>query len=324
MKFCQVSLIVALAVAGAGCKKKDVAGEKEPAAAGATTDVTSDRSLQVMNYYVELFNELIGEVPDVARNYWDQAGDAPLTVETMTKWGNVICAGTGWMKMKRDSSKKQLEVAKKASSGEFVKLPPLADAMHATGVAYAEQRDELCKYVKGGEWKTDAGAKAKTFHTALGAARDAWNAAAGGLGAELDRIEDAQSNAELAKHDDKSYGYWFRVTTMRANEFLRLARRDAVKAEAALPKLQAALAAFDAFGKSKGTAVHETFAGYGKQVERFATAATKLAKGLAGAKTVPAKEVVIEKQFDELVSIYNTMISLHNTLVGAEGRGDLK
>ena len=37
-----------------------------------------------------------------------------------------------------------------------------------------------------------------------------------------------------------------------------------------------------------------------------------------------AKNQAVEKQFEDLISIYNTMISLHNTLIGAEGRGDLK
>jgi|GEM_PF-2007118 len=311
-------------VLNAGCKKKDLAAEKAPAAKGSTGDLGSDRSMQVMNYYVEYFNDLISEVPSMARNYWDQAGDAPLTVDTMTKWGNVICAGTGWMKLRRDGSKKQLEVAKKASTGEFAKMPPLADAMYAGGLAYADQRDAVCKYIKGGEFKTDAGAKAKALHDGMISARDGWNQGADGLGNELDRVEDAQSTAELAKQDQNSYGYWFRFTTIRANELLRVARRDATKVDAEIAKVDESIAGFKAFAASKGAGVNETFAGYGEQLDRLSKAMVGLKKGLAGAKTTPKKEEVVEKQFGNLISIYNTMISLHNTLIGAEGRGDLK
>src|SRR5262249_17531982 len=163
----------------------------------------------------------------------------------------------GWMKMKRDQSKDQLAVAKKASSGELAKMPALGDAMLAAAFAYADKRDEVCKYVKGGGFKSDSGAQAKPLHEQMIAARDAWNHGADGLGDELDRVQDAQSNAELAKHDDKSYGYWFRVVTIRANELLRELRRDASKGEALIGKLEETIAGFDAFAKSKGAGIHE-------------------------------------------------------------------
>lgn len=314
-----------LLVSATACKKKDKAADDEPAAKGSTTDVTSDRSMQVMNAYVELFNELIDVVPDTLRNYWDQAGDKPLTVEAMTKWGNVICAGAGWMKMKRDQSKDQVDKITRLSSGEFAKMPPLAEAMYTTGVAYVDQRDAMCAYVKGGKFKDDQGAGAAGVHDGVAKARDAFNGAVDALAAELDRVQDAQAAAELVKYEaDKSYGYWFRYTTIRANDFLRLARRDPVKAEANLPALKEALAGFDAFVKGKGATIHETFAGYAKQVDRLKATVDKLAPALAKAKTPTEKFEVIDKEFDNLVSAYNTMISLHNVLIEAEGRGDLK
>lgn len=296
-----------------GCKKKDKAADDEPAAEGSTSDLTSDRSMQVMNAYVDFFNEVLDSAPDTLDNYWKRAGDKPLTVDTMTKWGNVICAGAGWMKMQREQSKDQVDKVKRLSSGEFEKMPPLAEAMYTSAVAYVDQRDAMCAYVKGGKFKDDQGAGAAAIHDGIVKARDAWNTSVDALAAELDRVQDAQAAAELAKFEgDKGYGYWFRFVTIRANEYLRLARRDPAAADANLPALQEAVTGFHAFLEGKGATVNETFAGYGKQVDRFAAAAEKL-------KGKPSDD-----GFDALVDAYNTMISLHNTLIAAEGRGDLK
>lgn len=318
-----VGLVIVLGLAG--CNKKDVAASDEPAAAGETTDVTSDRSMQVMNFYVDFFNELIRDVPATMRNYFSRAKDDGLDADTMKKWGNVVCAGGGWMKLKRDGAKKKLDKAAKASTGEFSKMPDLAQAMYDKGVAYADQRDAVCAYIKSGDYAKDGGARAKALHTEVMAAREAWNSAVGGLATELDRIEDAQSLAELAKHEaDKGYGYWFRFTTIRANEFLRVVRRDATKIEASVPRVEEAITGIQELARSKGAAVHKSFEGYVKQVDRLAKDVAKLKKALASAKTPAAKEEVVDKHFGNLVSIYNSMISLHNTLIGVEGRGELK
>jgi hypothetical protein len=315
---------ICLLLAGlAGCNKKKATAADEPAAKGETTDVTSDRSLQVMNYYVEFFNQVIDEAPAPLRNYFDEAGDDGLTVEDMTKWGNVICAGAGWMKLRREAAAENLAQAKKASTGEFAPLPPLADAMLASGVALVDKRDEACKYIKSGDFKADQGARAKALHGEILAARTAWHTAVDGLGAELDRIEDAQSLAEIGKHQPGTYGFLFRTATFRANELLRMARRDVTKVEGTIAPLELAITEAQALEKAKGAGVHESYAGYMKQVERLAKALPALKKSLAGAKTPAAKEKVIAEKFGDLVSIYNTMISLHNILVAAEGRGDL-
>lgn len=320
-----VSSLVALAlVVSVGCKKPKTVKD-EPKASGSTTDLSSDRSMQVMNYYVEFFNDMIDDVPDLTRNYWERAGDAGLDADTMGKWGNVICAGAGWMKMKRDEAKERVAQVERQSSGEFAKMPPLAKAMFDTAVVYADQRDAMCAYVKGGGFKADSGAKAKAIHDDLGKARDTFHAAVEALAMELERIEDAQSNAELAKHEAaKSYGYWFRFATIRANEFLRLARRDAVKGEAALAPLEEALAGFAAFTSAQGGKAHASFVGFGKQVERMQKAIAKLKPALAKAKTPAAKDAAIAAAMDDLLSIYNTMVSLHNTLIGLESTGQIK
>ncbi len=306
-------------------KKKDPAADDPPAAEGSTDDLTSDRSMQVMNEYVALFNGVLADVPTTLDNYWDQAGDKPLTVDAMTKWGNVICAGAGWMKMNRDQTKEQVDKVKRMSSGEFAKMPALAEAMFTASVALVDQRDAMCTYVKGGEFKADKGAKAEAIHGDIIKARDAWNASVDALAAELDRVQDAQATAELKAHEaDKGYGYWFRFLTIRANELIRVARRDSAKAEAAIPPLEEAIAGFDAFAKSKGAGLHETFAGYGKQVERLAGVIAKLKPALAKAKTPADKDAAFGEAFEGLVDAYNTMISLHNVLIEAEGRGELK
>jgi hypothetical protein len=245
-------------------------------------------------------------------------------MDHMSKWGNVICAGAGWMKIARDGAKEKLEKAKRSSSGEFAKMPALADAMFAAGVALGDQRELVCKYVKGGEFKSDGGAKAKELHEAVVAAHESWNQAVGALGAELDRVQDAQSLAELKQHEKDTYGYWFRFTTMQANELLRVARRDPAKLDGSFAALKDAIAGARAFAASKRAGVNETFAGYMKQVDRLADATTKLEKSVGAARTPAAKGQAVEKQFEDLLSIYNTMISLHNTLIAAEGRGDLK
>ncbi len=318
------TLVLATATALAGCKGMKPKPKDDPKAEGSTKDVTSDRSMQVMNYYVEFFNDLIDEIPDLTRNYWDRAGDAGLDVTTMGKWGNVICAGAGWMKLKRDKANERLGKIEKQSSGEFAKMPPLAKAMLDAAVAYADQRDAMCTYVKGRGFEKDAGAQAKALHDGLVAAQTTWRGAVDALAIELERVEDTQSNAELAKHEAaKSYGYWFRLATIRSNEFLRTARRDAGKAEAMVGKLDEALAGFAAFAKDK-TGAPGSFVGFGKQVERMQGALAKLKPALAKAGDAKAKEAAVVEAMDDLIGIYNTMVSLHNALVGAEANGQLK
>jgi hypothetical protein len=319
-----LALSLVLVVAAAGCKKKVFKKDDEPAAAGDTRDVTSDRSLQVMNYYVDFFNEVLADAPSPLANYMERAGEHGLSVDDMSKWGNVICAGAGWMKIARDRAKEKLETAKRSSSGEFAKMPALGDAMFAAGVALGDQREVVCKYVKGGEFKSDGGAKAKELHQAVVAAHATWNQAVGALGAELDRVQDAQSVAELQEHAKDTYGYWFRFMTIQANEFLRVARREPAKLDASFAALKDAITAAKAFAASRGPGVNETFAGYMKQVDRLAGATTRLEKSVRAAKTPAAKAQAVEKQFEDLISIYNTMISLHNTLIAAEGRGGLE
>ncbi len=319
-----IALSLVLLFTAAACKKKVFKKDDEPAAAGDTKDVTSDRSLQVMNYYVDFFNEVLAEAPSPLENYFEYADDNGLSMDDMTKWGNVICAGAGWMKISRDGAKEKLETARRASSGEFAKMPALGDAMFAAGVALGDQREVVCKYVKGGEFKSDGGAKAKDLHKTVVAAHEAWNQAVGGLGAELDRVQDAQSLAELKQHGNDTYGYWFRFMTIQANEFLRVARRDPAKLDASFTALKDAITGAKAFATAKGAGVNESFAGYMKQVDRLASATTKLEKSVRAAKTPAAAAKAVEKQFEELISVYNTMISLHNVLIAAEGRGDLK
>ncbi len=319
-----LALSLVVLFTAAGCKKKVFEKKDEPAAAGDTKDVTSDRSLQVMNYYVDFFNEVLADAPSPLENYFEYAGEAGLSTENMTKWGNVICAGAGWMKIARDGAKEKLETAKRASSGEFAKMPALADAMFAAGVALGDQREAVCKYVKGGEFKSDGGARAKELHQAVVAAHAAWNQAVGALGAELDRVQDAQSLAELKQHGQDTYGYWFRFMTIQANEFLRVARREPARLDASFAALKDAIAGARAFAAAKGGGVNQSFAGYMKQVDRLADATTRLEKSVRGAKTPAAAAKAVDKQFEDLISVYNTMISLHNTLIAAEGRGDLK
>ena len=319
-----LALSLVLLFTAAACKKKVFKKDDEPAAAGDTKDVTSDRSLQVMNYYVDFFNEVLADAPSPLENYFEHAGVDGLSMEDMSKWGNVICAGAGWMKISRDGAKEKLETAKRSSSGEFAKMPALGDAMFAAGVALGDQRESVCKYVKGGEFKGDNGARAKELHELVVAAHETWNQAVGALGAELDRVQDAQSLAELKQHPNDTYGYWFRFMTIQANEFLRVARRDPAKLDASFAVLKEAITGAKAFATAKGAGVNETFAGYMKQVDRLADATAKLEKAFRAAKTPAARTQLVEKQFEDLISIYNTMISLHNTLIGAEGRGDLK
>ena len=312
MRFAPIFLALTVA-ASAGCKKPKTVKD-EPTAAGSTTDLSSDRSMQVMNYYVEFFNDMIDDVPDLTSNYWDRAGEAGLDAETMGKWGNVICAGAGWMKMKRDEAKERVAQVERQSSGEFAKMPPMAKAVYDTAIAHAEKRDAMCAYVKGGGWKTDSAAAAKTHHAELVKTKEAFNAAIDTLGNELERVEDAQSNAELKKHEAKqSYGYWYRFATIRTNQWLRTARRDGAKAEAALPALKEALAAFTGFA-SKATGAHASFTSFAKQVDRMTAAVAKLEPALAKAKTPAEKSKVVDAAMEDLISIYNTMVSLHNTL----------
>ncbi len=318
--------LLAAAAGAAACKKPTAKAKNDPpAAAGSTTDLGSDRSMQVMNAYVEYFNDVIDVVPRMSRGYWDKAGEAGLTVDVMTRSGNLVCAGAGWMKLQRDKAGDRVAALERQSSGEFARMPALARAMLDASLAYATVRDAMCGYVKGGGYKADAGARAKELHAEMTKAAASWDGAVDALASELERIEDTQSQAELARHEaDKGYGYWFRLATIRSNEALRLLRRDAVRGEAGLAALTEALAGFTSFVGSKGDKLPGSFAGFATQVERLQKALGKLGPALAAARTPVAKRGVVEDASKDLMSIYNTMVGLHNTLVSQEGNGQLR
>lgn len=316
-----ISLILGAALA-AGCKKPEP--KEDPAAEGSTDDVNSDRSKQVMNYYVDFFNTVIRDAPAPLKSYWRRADkEKGLSVEDMTKWANVVC-GPPWMKMKQDQAKKKLEQARKASSGEFATLPPKGEAMLAAGVALNEKRDAMCEYVKGGGFKKDSGAGAAEHHKEIIAAQKSWHEAVGALAGELDRIEDAQVLAEIKKHEAaKGQSYWYRHASFESNQLLRVARRDPARLGEAIGAAKQAIADTQAYAKANAGKLHKSFEGYMKQVDRMAAALDKLEKGLAKAKTDADKVEVVDKQFKDLVGIYNTMVSLYNTLIQAESRGEL-
>ena len=114
----------------------------------------------------------------------------------------------------------------------------------------------------------------------------------------------------------KDYGYWFRNYNLEAKKLLAAAR-DPKKIGDAFKAFEAVQTSFTEFVKSKGTDLNSSFQPFARDADSFFNAATKLHRDARdGADLREARQ--------SLVSAYNSLISMANSLYQVESAGALK
>ncbi len=292
---------------------------------GSTSDVKSEKSMEVMGTWATFFNETIGGVPDLLDSHFKKMphGEA-LTVEFLTKNANFACMGMGWMDMDKNSAKKALDGAKKASTGKFADLPALGDAMWAAATKVDTTRSEFCNNIKAEDFKDDAAAKANELHKQLAAAGEEWRVSSAAMADALDKFENEQVLAQIEKHaKSKDYSYWFRYFNYKAKQALTRIQREPLTASAVVTALEVDHKALTEFANGKDK-LNGAFESYVDVTNTYMQNAKKIRRAADEAKDDAAKTKIVEKMSDSLVSPYNSLVSMHNSLSQMEAAKALK
>ena len=303
-------LSLSLALAGAtgvtGCKKDQ--------------STTGDVAQAAQGGFAEGYNKLNNGPRKLLKDYFGAIDEATGPTEKYRGMG-------GAFTVERDitDAKKSFAEAKAATPASMKDMPPLADAALAGAEKVWAVYAEIAKYNEAENFKDDKFEKGKKLHADMIAARDVFNTAIDKFSAALDAVENVQSEAELKKQKPDTMGYWFRFANMEAKKFIGQITKPedvagvkaAVKAGfPAWDKVAQDVAAFPAGKASTGV-----FKSYADAVARFAATATKLNRNVDDPKT-DADDV--SSAIASLISDYNSLVSLHNTLIEAEAGGYLK
>jgi hypothetical protein len=296
------SVLVALALFAA-CKKD--------------TSTTGAPAQEAMGLYAKGFNALLKDPKQMIKEYFDSIPEAGPDPKARLRLFPRQNFATSAIKEARESFDK----AKSAAPDSMASLAPAADQAIAAIERVATTYTAAQKYYEAENYKDDQLAKGKELHGQMIAAAKDFNTALGTLEAGLSKIEDEQATQELAKYEgDKSYSYWFRFYNMQAKKFLSAV--EAAHTPETLAKLDAAFqpiaAATDALGKfvaSKGGKVNTTFNSYADRATSFHATATKL---IRLAKEPKVDGAALDRETESLISNYNTLVSMANTLYDVE------
>ena len=215
---------------------------------------------------------------------------------------------------------KGLEAAKKAAPAALANIAPLADATAADAKAVVDAFAEVKKYYDAENFKDDAGKKGGEMHTKMLAAIHKYREDVNKLEAALDVVEDQQSREELKKYsDDKGYSFLFRKMLIEGKK--SLAAMDKDDAGVAFKAQHAAVASTQATCEevSKKPDANAAFKSFSMLATSFANTEQKLLRAM------DAKNEQDTRQLSEqLVSGYNSMVSVANSLRTLESSGNLK
>lgn len=343
MKNTLVCAVVVMALASfGGCK---LAGKllkgKGGGGEGAASAVVSDEAREAMGLYATGYNALLDDPKGLVKEYYDAA---PLVAPEGSKGGDVdvyslpidekaVAAGKmrlfprqGFARTKITEARTSFDGAKKAAPSALAGLAPLADAALAGIEKVLAVYEEAQKYCDAQDYKDDKGAKARDLHARMGAAAKAFNGALDALDAELSRVEDQQALSELAQYEaEKGYGYWFRFYNIRAKALLDAEKRasaggGAAVYEAAFTACGEAYNGLTAFANGKGSGVNTVFKSYADMATAFDSSGKKLLRQFKE----DASPEKIDPLADDLVSRYNNLVGMTNSLFKMEDAGLLK
>jgi len=290
---------------------------------------TGESAQNAMGLYAKGFNALLDGPRDMAKEYEDNVPDEGPDESKKYR-----------LFPRQNSARRQVEEAtqafaeaKKSAPASIAQIAPLAAAALAATLTLEKDFTEAQKYYEAENWKDDKFAKGKELHgrlvTEIKAFRDALDA----LSNELSRVEDAQAEVEIKKYGTTSPRYWFRFVNMKAKKLLSFAEKG--PGPTFVKDFEAALAEFDAAredttkfldakGSGFGPGVLQTYKGYMSATDRLSASAVKAKRAAAEAVQDPEKIEEFHREFNTMVSSYNSVVSVTDGLYSLESNDLLK
>lgn len=300
--------VLALALLFSACKKDN--------------STTGEPAREAMGLYAKGFNALIADPKQMVTEYFDKLPDGPQP-DSKPRLFPRQNFGTSKISEARDA----FVAAKKAAPASLANLAAPADEALVAIDKIAVTFTAAQKYYDAENYKDDNFAKGKELHGQMVEASKQFQGALNKLEDGLSVIEDQQATDELKKYaGDRGYSYWFRAYNMEAKKFLTAVERaDAPEQRAALASAFAPMQKADEelakFVEAKGTKLNASFKAYVGAAGRYNASAVKLLRLVKEAKP---DEAAVGRELDALVSSYNSLISMANSLYQLEAADALK
>ncbi len=314
---------VALVIGVCGCEKiKELKQAAEQAAEQVVKQVKDevDPSRQMLSAYAKGYNEVLNSFQDLVDNY---ARAIPLDKEPSAELGNVHFFGSGNYDMSLKTIKEAFDAASDKAPEKYKHLKPLADELYGACKDLADHYGRARAYYQAEDFKDDEYAAGKEIHGKMRTAVERFDAALRQMEAALSVEEDKLMEEELAEYkDQKSYAYQFRFVHFKAKRTLGLIDSRESTAESIDQAVEEFVKVYDelkAFADGQASP-NAAFKSYVDQVERFVSALKRFRREVQAEEADPDK---LRQEHDAIVSSYNTLISLRNSLSQLEAAGQL-
>jgi len=317
--FTIVCLLVAGALALSGCDKlkeltEQVTEQVKQVAGGNAEQAT-------LGTYAKGYNALIGEIPGVIESY---QRTIPFDQEPSGEISSLHLSKTVFVDNALRDAKKAFEEAGASAPDEFKKFKPMADELLAACNEVVSVHSEAEKYYEAEDYKDDDYAKGKELHGKMRAAAEKYYKAIEVMDAALSEEEDKVAVKELEQYaKDKSYSYFMRYSLFEAKKLFKVIDYPGDKKEAVGAAVDAYLKVFNEFKTfaDAQTNLNQAFASYVEQGESFVAAGKRFRREWDAEQPDPGK---LNRERDSILSSYNTMVSVQNSLLDLEANGLLK
>jgi hypothetical protein len=281
--------------------------------------VESDKAKETMSYYAKGYNALIKGPEDMIKEYYDKipSKEGPDVSKKINLFPRQNFA-TNDIK----EAKEAFAQAKDMAPKELQHLGTFADECMKQMDTILPTFEEAYKYYQAEDYKDDKGAKAKALHEQFVKAVDAYDAAIKKFDEELAKVEEIQDASEIKKYEgDKNYSYWFRMYNLEAKHALNASKgEDLAPFLEQYKKLEAAHAQIESFSKTKGDKINSVFKSYMGNVDEYYGIAKKLNRAIEE----KANEDQMDRLKDDLLSWYNNLVGMTDSLYSMESSGLLK
>lgn len=221
-------------------------------------------------------------------------------------------------------AKKAFEDAGASAPDEFKKFKPMAEEVLAACNEVVAAHSDAQKYYEAENYKDDDYGRGKEIHARMRTAAEKYYKAIAVMDGALSEEEDKVVVKELEQYSkDKSYSYYMRYSLFEAKTLVKVIDFPNDKKDSVGVAVDAYLKVYNEF-KTFADAqanLNQVFASYVEQVESFLAAVKRFRREWEAEQPDPDK---LNSERDSIISSYNTMVSVQNSLLDLEANGLLK
>lgn len=315
-----LAICVGALVLPMGCKSPQetpqATGAQPPSATAQPFNPFMPSIERALPYYAEGYNKLTSVLKKILGQYERAVKDSDGVPKKKPIMMNVFTMDE---KSVEDAAALFVEGKKAAPVNDTRLSTPADNAVIAARAVIKDYKDAYA-YYSAEKYKDDQGAGGREIHTRMTASSQNYQLYISSLDQQLTVIEQQQMVMDLKLHGDATtYGHQFRAFNMVASSFMK-AEENIAALDNAYADLDAAYKKVKTFATGLGPNLHQTFNGYMLQVDNLYAQATVVQRNLHD-KVDPNK---ITTDFDLLVSRYNALIQLSNSLYQLESQGLIK